>query len=179
MKNNLSLFIACICFNILLSQNGQKIFMNDNIIHYKVFGSGTPMLIINGGPGMNSDGFQSLAKIFAESKMAIIYDQRGTGQSKLSERNNSTIHIDSMVNDIEILRNHLKIDKWIVFGHSFGGMLGSHYTAKFPDKVVALILSSSGGINMDLFANINLRSRLSITDRDSLNYSKISNGDSS
>jgi len=155
--------------------------MNDNIIHYQVFGNGTPMLIINGGPGMNSDGFQSLAKRFGQSKMAIIYDQRGTGKSKLSEINSSTINIDSMVNDIEILRNHLNIENWIVFGHSFGGMLGSYYASKFPDRIKALILSSSGGINMDLFSHIDIQSRLSVTDRDSLSYwnAKISEGDSS
>ena len=55
--------------------------------YYKIFGKGEPLLIINGGPGMNSNGFEGMAKILAETQEAIIYDQRGTGKSKLKELN--------------------------------------------------------------------------------------------
>jgi proline iminopeptidase len=50
--------------------------------YYKIFGEGTPILIINGGPGMNSNGFEPMAKILAEKYQTIVYDQRGTGKSK-------------------------------------------------------------------------------------------------
>ena len=179
MKIILTLLIIFASHNLLLSQNEQNIIINDNIIHLKVYGSGLPVLIINGGPGMNSDGFQSLAKIIGQSKMAILYDQRGTGQSKLATIDERTISMDSMVNDIEVIRNHLKLEKWVIFGHSFGGMLGSYYSSKFPNRVRGLILSSSGGIDMKLFSTINISSRLSKTERDSLNYwnRKIAVGD--
>ena len=51
-----------------------------NIIHFKTFGKGAPLLIINGGPGMSSEGFIPLAKKFGKTHQAIIYDQRGTGR---------------------------------------------------------------------------------------------------
>lgn len=174
----LFLLISC---NSIHAQTKQNIVSGDNIIHLKTYGAGEPLLIINGGPGMNSDGFKSLAKIIGGSYKAIIYDQRGTGQSKISKIDTTTITLDSMTNDIEIIRNHLKIENWVVLGHSFGGMLASYYASIYPKKIKGLILSSSGGINMDLFSRISITSRLTKIQRDSLNYwnTKISNGDTS
>ena len=150
-----------------------------NVIHLTSYGEGEPILIINGGPGMNSEGFKYLAKIIGRTNRAIIYDQRGTGKSKIPRVNKETITIDAMVNDIEIIRKHLKLDQWVVLGHSFGGMLASYYAATYPDRIKGLILSSSGGINMDLFARINITARLSRTERDSLQYwnAQINKGD--
>ncbi len=172
----LSLFI---CFTPIYGQNEKKIIKEDNVIHFTTFGTGDPILIINGGPGMNSAGFTSLAKKLGQNNMAIIYDQRGTGKSKIPEIDANSITIDAMVNDIEIIRNSLNINQWIVLGHSFGGMLGSYYTAKFPDKVKGLILSSSGGLTMDLFNNLSIASHITAKERDSLAYwnSRISKGD--
>ena len=58
-----------------LAQQSQFIEENDGLIHYRVFGDGLPVLIINGGPGMNSDGFSGLAETLGKSYNAIIYDQ--------------------------------------------------------------------------------------------------------
>lgn len=163
------------------SQTQHEIQLKDGVIHYEVFGEGTPILVINGGPGMNSEGFRSLAALIGEKHQAFIYDQRGTGKSKITAINRSTITIDAMVKDIEILRKHLGVKKWIVFGHSFGGMLASYYATKHSEYISGLILSSSGGINMDLFNSLSLTSRLNQKNRDSLNYwaSKIAQGDTS
>ncbi|WP_158655342.1 alpha/beta fold hydrolase [Flavivirga eckloniae] len=173
------IYLTCLInCSLLSSQIEQNIISEDNIIHYTTYGKGEPILIINGGPGMNSEGFKHLAKIIGKTNKAIIYDQRGTGQSKMSEINTSTITMDLMVEDIEAIRNHLKLDKWIILGHSFGGMLGSHYASKHPKRIKGLILSASGGIDMGIFSRINIEARLTKTERDSLNYwnDKISNG---
>src|ERR1700756_2018677 len=92
-------------------------------IYYRSFGSGTPVLIINGGPGLNSDGFVGLAKLLSDHNNTIIYDQRGTGKSTLQKTDTSTITMQLMVEDMENLRKHLHISKWIILGHSFGGMM--------------------------------------------------------
>ncbi len=174
-----------ICFLLLLSTlmyaQPTNLAYADGIIHLEQYGSGTPILIINGGPGMNSQGFRHLAKIIGEKNRAIIYDQRGTGESTISEINSSSITLDKMTEDIEVLRKHLNIEEWVVLGHSFGGMLASYYAAKHPKATKGLILSSSGGINLDLFSQLDIRARLSSTERDSLTYwtSQIANGDTS
>ena len=150
--------------------------------YYKVFGKGTPILIINGGPGMNSNGFEGMAKILAEKYQTIIYDQRGTGKSTLKELNNNTLTMKLMADDIESLRKHLKIEKWTVLGHSFGGMLASYYATIYPNSIDKLILSSSGGVDLTLLKGENLIEKgLTKAEKDSLNYwnDKIEKGDTS
>ncbi len=164
-----------------ISQEEGTFHTKNGITYYQCFGKGLPILIINGGPGMNSEGFISLAKELAKNNKTIIYDQRGTGKSVLQTINARTITIDLMVEDIEALRNHLHIDKWIVMGHSFGGMLAYAYAAKYPESITAMIQSSSGGMNLDLTSSININGRLTRTERDSLSYynNKITQGDTS
>lgn len=150
--------------------------------YYKIFGKGEPLLIINGGPGMNSNGFESMAKTLGESQETIIYDQRGTGKSKLKELNSNTISMKIMADDMEALRKHLKIKKWNILGHSFGGMLASYYATVYPNSINKLVLSSSGGIDLTLLKTENLIERnLTKVEKDSLAYwnDKIEKGDTS
>jgi len=179
MKLLVPVFILLITINAY-SQHTRKIKLENSEISYTTYGKGKSILIINGGPGMSSAGFGSLAKKLSKTHQTIIYDQRGTGKSDI-EVNAKTMTIDLMVKDIETIRTHLKIDSWIIMGHSFGGMLGSYYTSKHPKHVDALILSSSGGMDLSLLQSLNITSALSQKQRDSLNYwsRKIANGDTS
>ncbi len=138
-------------------------------IYYQTFGSGTPVLIINGGPGLDSAGFEAVAKtIAAQGYQSILFDQRGTGHSRLNPVNADTIQLTLMVQDIELLRQQLHIDKWVVLGHSFGGMLGAAYAAKYPQHIEKLIFSSSGGLDLQfrdqiaerLFNNLSLQEQI-------------------
>jgi len=178
------------CFLLLLfllqyfvsfSQVGKMIILPNSKIHYETFGEGSPILIINGGPGMSSEGFIPLAKVLSNNNQTIIYDQRGTGLSTMDTVNENTITMDLMLEDIETLRKHLKIETWVVLGHSFGGMLAYYYTTKYPERVKAMIQSSSGGMDLSLLNSLNLTNRLSSTERDSLNFhnAKIAQGDTS
>ncbi len=118
-------------------------------VFYQTFGSGKPVLIINGGPGLDRAGFETIAKaIAAKGYQTILFDQRGTGRSPLPEINGSTIQMGLMVDDIETLRRHLKHPKLTILGHSFGGMLGGAYAAKYPQHIEKLIFSSSGGLDL-------------------------------
>ena len=159
-----------------IESEGAKLF-------YRTFGIGKPLLIINGGPGMNSDGYISLAEKLAVDNMTIAYDQRGTGKSTVENLNSSTITMDFMVLDIENLRQHLGIKKWVVLGHSFGGMLASYYATIHPTRIEKLILSSSGGIDLDLLSYVETRTneKLSTAEKDSLGYynQKLKSGDTS
>jgi proline iminopeptidase len=153
----------------------------DAKIYYRVFGEGKPILIINGGPGMNSNGFAEIAKKLSQHNQTIIYDQRGTGKSTLEKIDTSTITMQLMIEDIEALRNHLNIKSWIVFGHSFGGMLASYYATLYPGNIDGLILSSSGGIDLDLLSYVqeSINSRLTTGEFKEVDYwtTKINDGD--
>ncbi len=151
-------------------------------LHAKVFGEGDPLLLINGGPGFNSDGFITLARMLSGQARVIIYDQRGTGQSTMVV-NSSTMTIEQMIGDIERLREHLDIDRWIVMGHSFGGMLTYAYAKRHPEHIMGMIHSSSGGYNLDLLepGGIQIEPQLEPTEWDSLNFwrRQLANGNTS
>ncbi|MEP7167903.1 MAG: alpha/beta fold hydrolase [Bacteroidota bacterium] len=176
-------FFILFCYCCYSQKTGTVLSTDNSPIYYKTFGSGKPLLIINGGPGMNSDGFENLAIKLSENYQAILYDQRGTGKSKLNLLDTSTITIKLMVGDIESLRKHLKIEKWSILGHSFGGMLASYYATQHPEKIDKIILSSSGGIDLVLlnYVQASINSKLSKNDLDSVNYwtKKINDGDTS
>jgi proline iminopeptidase len=140
---------------------------------YRTFGKGKPILILNGGPGMNSDGFAYIAETISKmGYQTIIYDQRGTGKSQMDSLNNQTITMDLMAEDMENLRKKLNISTWILFGHSFGGLLATHYAAKYPQPVEKIIFSSSGGVNLQFINSIQerIQANLTQTERDSLNF---------
>lgn len=148
-------------------------------IYYSIYGSGEPLLVINGGPGFSSEGFTGLAKQLAQKYRVILYDQRGTGRSVMSNVDNTNMTMDLMVQDLEALRKHLDIKKWTILGHSFGGVLANFYTAHYPDHVLGLIASSSGGIDLGLLDYFDINRQLSPSEQDSLAYwtTKINEGD--
>jgi|GEM_PF-935411 len=147
--------------------------IENGILHYQVIGSGKPILIINGGPGINSNGFMNLAERLADlGYQCILYDQRGTGKSELKNIDSTTITMNLMTEDIEVIRNEIGCDKWIVFGHSFGGIMANYYASKFPNYISGIIHSSSGGIDLEVLENAGARINelLSESERDSLTY---------
>lgn len=151
--------------NIFASSDHYQYFDSDGVkIAYRVFGVGTPLIVLNGGPGRSSDSFTYLAERLNEhtQRQIILFDQRGTGRSKLAELNDQTVRLDLMVQDLENLRKHLGINKISLLGHSFGGMYAMAYAAQFPAHVEHLILSCSGGIDLSWqsYVHHNMLSRL-------------------
>jgi proline iminopeptidase len=100
--------------------------------------SGVPVLFLHGGPGAGST--PAHRRFFDPAHYRIVvFDQRGSGRSKpLGEiRDNTTPHL---VNDIETLRQHLGIDKWIIFGGSWGSTLALAYGEAHPNRCLGFIL---------------------------------------
>ncbi|MCK8523775.1 alpha/beta hydrolase [Aquimarina sp. D1M17] len=182
MRNKLAILIfSLVNSGILFGQNGKFVPLEHSKMYYETYGEGAPILIINGGPGMNSRGFRSIAKLLAKNHKTIIYDQRGTGYSELPTINSETITMDLMVNDIEALRKYLNISEWTVMGHSFGGMLASYYASKYPYVTNGMVLSASGGLDLELlnYVGQNISSKLSKNETESLQQwtQKINQGD--
>lgn len=99
---------------------------------------GIPALFIHGGPGGGTSGWQR--RFFDPERYRIIlFDQRGCGRSTphASLENNTTWHL---VEDMEAIRQHLKIEKWLLFGGSWGSTLALAYAQTHPDKVLAMVL---------------------------------------
>lgn len=109
-------------------------------IYYELCGNreGMPVFIIHGGPGARVIPYYR--RFFnPERFLIVLFDQRGCGRSKpfAELKQNTTQHL---VEDIERLRNHLKLDKIIVFGGSWGSTLGLAYSETYPDSVSAMVL---------------------------------------
>lgn len=99
---------------------------------------GVPVIFLHGGPGSGTE--PSHRSYFNPAFYRIILmDQRGCGKSKphSSLVDNTTWHL---VEDIEVLRKHLGLDKWVVFGGSWGSTLSLAYAETHPSHVLALIL---------------------------------------
>ncbi len=113
---------------------------NIHKIYYEEFGNsnGIPILFLHGGPGAGFSSFHK--KLFNVKKHRVIFfDQRGSGKSlPLAElKENNT---DKLLNDIEKLRKYLKIEKWFMFGGSWGSTLAMLYGIKNPDRCLGFIL---------------------------------------
>jgi len=80
----------------------------------------------------------------------IFYDQRGCGKTEFP-KDTSSINMSTLVNDLEALRAHYKIDKMILLGHSFGALVALEYGKIHPEHLKDLILVAPGPSNSDYF----------------------------
>lgn len=109
-------------------------------IAYRTFGNinGKPVLFVHGGPG--SAPTDNAARFFnPKAYYIVLVDQRGCGKSRptAETRENTT---QDLISDFEKIRETLKIEKWQVFGGSWGSSLSLAYTYTYPERVTELIV---------------------------------------
>ena len=109
-------------------------------IHVEESGNpnGSPVIFLHGGPG---GGIEPIYRQYFDPKKwrIIIFDQRGCGKSTphAELRENTTW---DLVADIEKIREHLEVEKWVVFGGSWGSTLSLSYAITHLDRCKALVL---------------------------------------
>ncbi|MEJ2043387.1 MAG: prolyl aminopeptidase [Reinekea sp.] len=113
---------------------------DDHQLYFERCGTptGIPVLVVHGGPGAGCS--EQMRRFFDPERYHIILlDQRGTGRSTpyACVENNTT---DDLLDDMERLRKHLQISRWVLFGGSFGATLSLLYAEKYPQHVCGLIL---------------------------------------
>lgn len=100
--------------------------------------SGKPVVVLHGGPGAGST--PDMRRFFDPGAYRIVlFDQRGSGKSTPHASLEANTTWD-LVDDIEILRAALEIDRWQVFGGSWGSTLALAYAEAHPDRVTELVL---------------------------------------
>lgn len=109
-------------------------------IHYEECGrpEGLPALFVHGGPGGGIE--TSYRQYFDPARYRVILvDQRGSGQSRphAELQENTTQHL---IADMERVRKDAGVERWLVFGGSWGSTLGLAYAEAFPERVAGLIL---------------------------------------
>jgi proline iminopeptidase len=111
-----------------------------HVMYWEQIGNprGQPVLFLHGGPGA---GAGSVHRRFFDPGFwrTVIFDQRGAGRSRpLGGLDaNTTAHL---VDDIEMLRWHLGIERWLLFGGSWGSTLALAYAQAHPDRVTGCVL---------------------------------------
>jgi len=118
-------------------------------LYIETEGKGTSLVLLHGGPGSTHHEFHPYFSQAVDFAQVIYYDQRGCGLSDYEKGNGYTV--EQAVDDLEKLRNILQIEKWIILGHSYGGLLAQCYAVKYPEPIAGLILvCAKTGMNTDL-----------------------------
>lgn len=114
-------------------------------VYWEVCGhpDGKPAVVLHGGPGSGATAYWR--KFFDPGRYRfVLFDQRGCGRSLPNAcddlaglEHNTTAHL---IRDIELLREHLAVDRWLVFGASWGSTLGLAYAVEHPERVSQLVL---------------------------------------
>lgn len=112
-------------------------------LHYKTFGSGAPIIVLHGGPGMDHEYLLPQMRWLATDHEVTFYDQRGSGRSWNTAINEETMTMERFVDDLEALRERLRYERFTLIGHSWGGMLAMQYAIAHPEHLSALVLMDS------------------------------------
>jgi proline iminopeptidase len=115
-------------------------------IHWEVCGNpaGKPAVVLHGGPGSGTT--PGMRRLFdPDAYRVVLFDQRNCGRSTphaslptVDLTTNTTHHL---VGDIERLRRHLDVDRWLVYGGSWGSTLALAYAERHPERVSEMVLA--------------------------------------
>lgn len=118
-----------------------------NHVYWETCGNpeGKAAVIVHGGPGGGCRPGQG--RIFDPDRYRLVlFDQRGCGRSRphasdpaTDMSSNTTAHL---IADMELLREHLGIEQWLLFGYSWGSTLSLAYAQRYPERVSEIVLSS-------------------------------------
>ncbi|MFN0044771.1 MAG: prolyl aminopeptidase [Alphaproteobacteria bacterium] len=121
-------------------ETGELALGGPHVMYWEQSGNpkGMPVLFLHGGPGAGATAAHR--RFFDPEHYRIaIFDQRGSGRSRpLGELADNTTH--HLIADIEILRQRLGIERWLVFGGSWGSTLALAYAQAHPDRCRGLVL---------------------------------------
>lgn len=113
----------------------------------KTFGGSAPielpaLLILHGGPGMGHEYLENLSSLASSKQKVVLYDQLGCGKSDCPN-DPERWKIPRFVREVDMVRNTLNLDRVIILGQSWGGMLTIEYLLTKPQGVIGAILSNS------------------------------------
>lgn len=123
--------------NIEIEQNGERLFTS----FYPNYQQET-VILLHGGPGIPSD-LKEVADLLKQDYQVICFHQRGTGLSPC----NGDYSIARYLADIDVVARHFAVDKFHLFGYSWGGLYAQLYALKYPAKIQSIFLCSpSAGV---------------------------------
>lgn len=130
-------FSVCAFGQTLITEQNYEI--NGTTIFVKTIGTGAPLLIAHGGPGLGHDYLVEPFRQLADQYKLIFYDQRGCGRSA-GFKEDDTVSIQTMVKDLEELRKELKLEKINLVGQSWGTLIALNYAFSYEQHIKKLLL---------------------------------------
>jgi pimeloyl-ACP methyl ester carboxylesterase len=109
-------------------------------------GAALPVLFVHGN-GASSGQWRAQLEHLRPSRRAIAYDLRGMGRSAIATSGDYSL--GAMVSDLEALTKRLRLKRFVLVAHSYGGAVAATYAARHPERVAALVLvDSTGSVKM-------------------------------
>ena len=116
-----------------------------NLMYWETCGDprGKPAVVLHGGPGSGCSAWHR--RLFDPAVYRVVlFDQRGCGRSmphaSAADADLASNNTDNLIADIELLRHHLDVSRWLVFGGSWGSTLALAYAETHPGRVAEMIL---------------------------------------
>lgn len=147
--------------------NGTNLFLT-------IQGKGDYLLILHGGPGLNHAYFVPHLNALEKYFRVIYYDQRACGRSSIPS--SDSISMKFLVEDIEAIRQELKIEKLNILGHSWGAVLAAHYGLHHPQRIKKLIFSNPSLFSREYDEQASALLKQKLTKEDSLAQAQIMSG---
>jgi proline iminopeptidase len=111
-------------------------------LHYGSIGRGEPVIVVHGGPGMDHSYLRPGMDELARTHRVVFYDQRGSGRTE-GEVSRATVNLDAFLADISAIADSLRLGRFTLLGHSFGGLLAIQYATRHPERLRALVLMNT------------------------------------
>ena len=133
--------VSLISPDLTLAQRARQgiVTLEDARLFYEVVGSGDPIFVVHGGPGLDHEYLQPGLDVLGRTNTVVYYDQRAMGRST-GDLDPSIINLDTLVDDIEMLRQALGYQRINVLTHSSGMFIGLEYASRHRENVRTLIL---------------------------------------
>jgi len=120
---------------------GELVTVNGTELFVRRVGAGDPILVVHGGPVMEHGYLLPWLEPLAETHELVFFDQRLSGRSA-GVVDSASVRLDTLVADMEALREKLGYPRINLLAHSWGGLLALRYAILHPDRVESLVLVS-------------------------------------
>ncbi|MEB3342415.1 alpha/beta fold hydrolase [Okeania sp.] len=111
--------------------------------------------VIHGGPGADHTSYKPSFSRLSQKLQLVYFDHRGQGRSARGPK--ETYTLENNVEDMEALRQYLGLEKIVIIGTSYGGMVALSYAVRYPENVQSLIVIATAGSSRFLeLAKVNL-----------------------
>lgn len=172
VKRSTLFFIAIAIYGLANAQQTDSLPITGGYLYYQVYGSGKPVVILTGGPGISCGQQEDVAINVGKEYQAILIEQRGTGKSITSVMDKEHITIDTSVADIKRVLDKMAIKEAVIYGHSYGSLLAMYFGVSYPKMVTRLIFAGPAPFNyvsnqMSTYAD-NKEARLGFADQQML-----------